>query len=187
MHTKTNCLVLAFAALSGITAAEKGASLIHGCVWHNTAPANPYTVNWRPGSSSDKCMRLIGSAARMMVTSQGLTCQPLGKVAVDSDGLCYFQESWWALSYTSDTAYSGSTNSQWTTGPIKSDVTLHNQSPGTNVCSGTVQCYDAFIEWDNDSDADLYVSSLSHACGAPATLVEIKFEPQDEEQAKAND
>ncbi|KAJ8131010.1 hypothetical protein O1611_g2615 [Lasiodiplodia mahajangana] len=155
MRAKPNCLV-AFAALSRIVAAEKGAALIHGCVWHNTNLAAPYTVNWHPGSSSDKCMRLIGSAAHMLVAGQGLTCQTLGTVAVDSDGLCYFKESWWGLSYTSDVAYSGSTDSQWTTGPANSDITLHDQSPGTNVCASAAQCYDTSIEWPNDGNGDLY-------------------------------
>lgn len=106
-------------------------------------------------------MRLTGSAASMTVSNQGLTCQTVGKVAVDSSGLCYFRESWWGMSYTSSVAYSGSTNSRWTTGPANSDITLHDQSPGTSVCSSESHCTNTYVEWDNDTNALLRVSRLS--------------------------
>ncbi|KAI0116689.1 hypothetical protein F4814DRAFT_413670 [Daldinia grandis] len=125
----------------------------------NTKPVKAFTVNWTPGSSSDRCMRLTGSAASMTVSAQGLTCQGLGKAAVDSSGLCYFKESWWGISYkATGAAYSGSTNSQWTTGPANSDITLHDQSPGTSVCSNEARCTNTFVEWSNGANAELYVS-----------------------------
>lgn len=98
----------------------------------------------------------------MTVSEQGLTCQTLSRVAIDSSGLCYFRESWWGLSYTSDVAYSGSTNSRWTTGPANSDITIHDQSPGTSVCPSELHCTSSnYVEWDNDKGASLYVSGLS--------------------------
>jgi hypothetical protein len=107
-------------------------------------------------------MRLTGSNASMNVTDQGLTCISLGKVAVDASGWCYFRESWWGISYLAVGApYSGSTSSRWTTGPANSDITLHDQSAGTNVCSEKGHCTKTFIEWDNDKIADLYVSTPS--------------------------
>ncbi|KAJ5522567.1 hypothetical protein N7527_006682 [Penicillium freii] len=94
----------------------------------------------------------------MDVNDHGLTCISLGKAAVDSSGACYFRESWWGVSYLASGApYSGSTNSRWTTGPSNSDITLHDQSAGTNVCPSKSHCTSTFLEWDNDSNANLYI------------------------------
>ncbi|KAI1109764.1 hypothetical protein F5Y14DRAFT_431353 [Nemania sp. NC0429] len=167
MYTKTNCFALVLAALSSLAVAEKGAAQVHGCVWHNAKPVKSYIANWGPGSTADRCMRLSGSQASMTVTNQGLTCQSLGKVAVDSSWTCFVKQSWWALSYTSDVAYSGSANSRWTTGPANSDITLHDQSPGTNVCASQAHCKGDFVEWGNDNDAHLYIVFEPGAVGDP--------------------
>ncbi|KAI0443550.1 hypothetical protein F4803DRAFT_514606 [Xylaria telfairii] len=193
MRAKANCLVVAFVTFSGFAAAEKGAAQLHGCVWHNTKPVKPYNVNWNPGSTSDRCMRLTGTPASMPVSAQGLTCQDLGKVAVDSSGLCYFKESWWGASYTSDVAYSGSTNSQWTTGPANSDITLHDQSSGTSVCSNKAHCTSTFIEWGNGGNADLYLVFEPGAVGEPGKphdpddLAKGEFGSEDGETVKLNE
>ncbi|KAI0471226.1 hypothetical protein F4859DRAFT_484830 [Xylaria cf. heliscus] len=168
MHIRTDRYVLTLAALGGLAAAEKGAAEVYGCIWQSTPPIKPYTIDWLPGSTSDRCMRLTGSAASMTVSKAGITCQTLGKVAVDSSYLCYFKQSWWGLSYTAkNIAYSGSTNSQWTTGPSNSDITLKNQSPGTSVCSSPSHCSGPSIEWPNDSNAELYVVFNPIAVGDP--------------------
>ena len=135
---------------------------MNACVWHANKPVKPYDVHWKAGSAGDKCMTLRGSDASMTVTDQGLTCISLSKVAVDSSWSCYFRSSLWGMSYTATgAAYSGSTSSQWTTGPFNSDITLHDQSPGTNVCAEKAHCVRTFIEWDNDSHASLFVSTVS--------------------------
>ncbi|KAI3325687.1 hypothetical protein HD806DRAFT_533351 [Xylariaceae sp. AK1471] len=183
---------VAFATLGGLAAVEKGTAQIHGCVWHNSKPVKAYTVDWHPGSSSDRCMRLTGSAASMTVTNQGLTCQDLGKAAVDSSGLCYFKESWWGISYTASVAYSGSTNSQWTTGPANSDITLHDESAGTSVCSNEARCTNTFVEWSNDVNAGLYVVFTPGAVGDPGKPddpdepAKDKFGSEDGETLKLN-
>ena len=105
-------------------------------------------------------MTLHGSDASMTVEDQGLTCISLGKVAVDSSvsNGCYFRESIWGMSYTATgAAYSGSTSSQWTTGPYNSDITIHDQSPGTDVCPEKSHCERTYVEWDNDTTANLFV------------------------------
>ncbi|KAI1641845.1 uncharacterized protein F4817DRAFT_354649 [Daldinia loculata] len=196
MRGKTDCFVLAFATFGGLAAAEKGAAQIHGCVWVNTKPVKPYIVNWSPGSSSDRCMRLTGSAASMTVSDKGIICQDLGKVAVDSSGTCYFKQSWWGLSYTSTAAYSGSTNSRWTTGPANSDVTLYDYSPGTSVCSSMAHCPNTYVEWSNGANASLYFVFTPGAVGDPGKkphdpddpddLAEDEFGSGDRESVKLN-
>ena len=116
-------------------------------------------MEWETETPDDKCMKLVGSKTRMQVTDKGLTCVNLGKVAVDSSGLCYFKENKWGLSYsTLEASYSGSMVSRWTTGPANSDITIKESSPGTSVCSREEHCTGTYTEWGNGKNADIFVS-----------------------------
>ncbi|KAI2629806.1 hypothetical protein GGR54DRAFT_650096 [Hypoxylon sp. NC1633] len=158
MGLGTHLCTAAIMGLASLAYAEKGAAYVNGCVWHSIQPVNAYDIHWKAGSTGDKCMTLRGSDASMNVKEQGLTCISLSKVSVDSSWDCYFRESHWGMSYTAvGAAYSGSTSSKWTTGPFNSDITLESQSAGTNVCAEESHCTRTYIEWDNDSNANLFI------------------------------
>ncbi|KAK9419928.1 putative Ig-like domain-containing protein [Seiridium unicorne] len=154
---------IAALTLAGPASASKGSANVNACVWHPSPPIKSYTVSWRTGSADDRCMRLVGSSPSMVVKDQGLTCTSLGEVAVDSSwsgwtGGCYTRNSIWGLSYTTTGApYSGSTSSDWNTGPFNTDMKLISQSPGTSVCGGAAHCSGSQVEWDNDKTPQVYV------------------------------
>lgn len=137
------------------------AANVTACVWHEHRPLVPYTVDWHPGSTGDRCMRLAGSAASMTVTEQGLTCQDLDEVAADSSGLCRILESRWSLSYTSSIAHSGSALTRWTAGKSRSDIVLREPAPGTTVCPSRYHCSQTSVEWGSYLAAYLHVSLSS--------------------------
>jgi hypothetical protein len=134
------------------------AATVFACVWHNTEPANPYTVKWDTDGSGTKCMKRVGTGGDMEVKESGLTCKNLGKVEVDASGMCYFKESIWEMGYTTTGAtYSGSLKSKWTTGPANSDITIKESAAGTSVCGTESKCTGTYIEWSNGKSAVLYV------------------------------
>ncbi|KAI1635419.1 hypothetical protein F4809DRAFT_642539 [Biscogniauxia mediterranea] len=156
-------LAIAAFAFAGCASAAKGSANVNACVWHSSAPIEPYIVNWKTGSADDRCMRLVGSSPSTTVEDQGLTCTSLGEVAADSSwsgwtGGCATRDSIWGVSYTASGApYSGSTASDWNTGPWNTDMKLQSYSPGTSLCGNSALCSGIRVEWDNDKSAQLYV------------------------------
>jgi hypothetical protein len=133
----------------------------------NELSGNGYTVKWSAGQSTDACMKRKGKNVSMYVTQQGITCTSLGDVEVDDDGLCYWQESRWGVSYNVEgKSWSGSTDSRWSTGPVHTEIELRDSSRGTSVCGSQALCDAHGKEWRNGGNDAIYVSpkeDLKHA------------------------
>jgi hypothetical protein len=141
--------------------APKGSkSRLKACVHQvNELSGKNYIVNWSAGQSTDACMKRRGKQASMVVTKTRVTCASLGDVEVDDDGLCYFQDSRWGMSYNVDVkSWSGSTDSEWSTGPVYTEIQLTDSSAGTMVCGALALCESKNEKWRNENNDAIYVS-----------------------------
>lgn len=138
-------------------------SEVKACVHQvNELSGKNYTVNWSAGQSTDACMKRRGKQASMVVTKTGVTCTSLGDVEVDDDGWCYVQDSRWGMSYNVDgKSWSGSTDSEWSTGPVHTEIELTDSSAGTMVCGAPALCDSKNKKWRNENNDAIYVSRRS--------------------------
>jgi hypothetical protein len=123
-------------------------------------PGNNYVVDFTPGFANDACMKMSGFDQTLKVTEEGVTCASVGQVAADSSWFkCYFNNSYWGLSYkVRGKGVAGSTSTRWTTWAFSTSVTIDKYSPGTVICNADKPCQATETGWYNRYSGKIYVS-----------------------------
>lgn len=146
---------------TGIAHAGAGAN-VNACVYFATKPATALTVTVTPGGSGTHCMHETGKATTISVINAGVTCSSVGyvesKASSTKGDLCATDDSKWPLSYSiSNTAYSGGTQTKWSSGTQNNTMYLDSQSAGTNVCGQGSLCTATSWTWNAGSQGPLYI------------------------------
>ncbi|KAH7025101.1 uncharacterized protein B0I36DRAFT_366996 [Microdochium trichocladiopsis] len=184
MSIKTIILTTAFAALSGLAQAGPGA-IIYACINLPTPPSQNFTVNFKAGAGTDRCLNNNGTDASVVVSRQGITCASVGYVEAKTSSWgdwCASASRFWSLSWeTEDQTRSGSTNTEWFR---RKDIELVGYTPGTYICGRPASCTQRTITWDNQGP--LYIifnpldftlkarDSSAAAMNHPAEVMEVK-------------
>lgn len=150
-----------------LTRSLKG-SVVYGCVYFPTESDPSFEIEFTVGGASDNCMNDIGYNSTLEVSAAGVLCTSVGYVeekgSSSGGDTCATDLSIWGLSYNGN-GYSGSTLSEWSSGPWHNEIQLYSSSPGTNVCASQALCQITDLEWDVGTTGPIYVGAF-HATSA---------------------
>jgi hypothetical protein len=137
-------------------------AMVNACIYLPTAPITPMQANISAGGSGTHCMNDKGNGTTINVTQAGLTCGSVGYVEAKASSTkgdtCATDTSTWPVAYTiGGTAYSGSTQSDWSGAGTRNSITLQNQSGGTAVCNSQNLCSGTSATWDHGTQGPVYV------------------------------
>ncbi|KAF8693077.1 hypothetical protein AX14_002340 [Amanita brunnescens Koide BX004] len=188
MFTLKTAIVLAIlSALGGVMAGPD--ANVHGCVYLQQAPLEPFDVTFDPTNSENHCMNKIGESKTVKVTSSGLTCASIGTVEskVSSWGdWCMSAPSIWNLSYNADAEgghKSGTIKCYWTRGVFRQHSIILNSSPkGSEVCGAKALCSKTEFWWSEDGANAYFIFQLDYSVEKPKSQSDGQVDGQVDSQ-----